>query len=119
MGSEMCIRDRFYGVPKRISYEEAKDKIHRITLYAQGEDLYNPYLSPCFGSFADFPRTIFVSGSADLSQSDSFTAYEKLKSEGVETYLFDYENMFHDFQMVRFLPESRDVFKRIKNYFNT
>ena len=76
---ENCYRDPFYGVPKRISYEEAKDKIHRITLYAQGEDLYNPYLSPCFGSYANFPRTIFVSGSADLSQSDSFTAYEKLK----------------------------------------
>lgn len=79
-----------------------------------GEDLYNPYLSPCFGSFADFPKTIFVCGSADLGQSDSFTAYEKLKSEGVETYLFDYENMFHDFQMLKFLPESRNVFKRIK-----
>lgn len=79
-----------------------------------GEDLYNPYLSPCFGSFADFPKTILVCGSADLGQSDSFTAYEKLKSEGVETYLFDYENMFHDFQMLKSLPESRNVFKRIK-----
>ncbi|MCH5315813.1 MAG: alpha/beta hydrolase fold domain-containing protein [Eubacterium sp.] len=113
-----CYRDPFYGIPKKIPYEMAKDKIHRITLYARGEDLYNPYLSPCFGDFTSFPKTILVSGSADLAQSDSFSAYQKLKQAGVDVYHFDYENMFHDFQFVKFLPESKDVFKKIKSIFN-
>lgn len=115
---ENCYRDPFYGIPKKIAYEDAKDKIHRITLYAQGEDLYNPYLSPCFGDFSNFPKTILVSGSSDLGQSDSFTAYDKLKGSGIEVHHFDYENMFHCFQFTKFLPESKDVFRKIKMLYN-
>lgn len=109
-----CYRDPFYGIPKKLSYEECESNLRSITLYARGEDLYNPYLSPCFGDFSNFPETVLVTGSADISQSDSITAYNKLCEEKVRAHLLSYENMFHDFQFVKFLPESKDVFKKIK-----
>ncbi len=109
-----CYRDPFYGIPKKLSFEECESRLKRITIYAQGQDLYNPYLSPCFGDFSDFPETVLVTGSADISQSDSITAYEKLCKEGISVHLLSYENMFHDFQFVKFLPESKDVFRKIK-----
>lgn len=111
-----CHRDPFYGIPKRLSFEECEDSLRRITLYAQGENLYNPYLSPCFGDFSHFPKTVLVTGSADMSQSDSITAYEKLKNADVDALLLSYENMFHDFQMLTFLPESRHAYKSIKAF---
>lgn len=113
-----CYRDPFYGIPKKLSYEEYESILRRITLYAQGEDLYNPYLSPCFGDFSKFPETVLVTGSADISQSDSVTAYEKLCDKGIRAHLLSYENMFHDFQFVKFLPESKDVFTKIKQLTN-
>lgn len=109
-----CYRDPFYGIPKKLSFEECESILKRITLYAQGQDLYNPYLSPCFGDFSDFPETVLVTGSADISQSDSITAYDKLCDEKICAHLLNYENMFHDFQFVKFLPESKDVFRKIK-----
>lgn len=115
---ENCYRDPFYGIPKKLTYEECEDKLKRITLYAVGKDLFNPYLSPCFGDFSNFPKTILVTGSADISQGDSFVAYDKLKNAGVEAHLLSYENMFHDFQFVKFLPESRHAFRLIKKIMN-
>ncbi|MGN0529156.1 MAG: alpha/beta hydrolase fold domain-containing protein [Eubacterium sp.] len=112
-----CYRDPFYGIPKRLSYGECEKNLRRITLYARGENLYDPYLSPCFGDFTSFPLTVLVTGSADISQSDSFTAYKKLKKSGADSYLFSYENMFHCFQFVKFLPETKDVFSKIKSLF--
>ncbi len=111
-----CYRDPFYGIPKRLTYEECKDRIHRVTLYARGENLTDPYLSPCFGDFSAFPKTILVTGSADISQSDSHIAYKKLRDSNVDAMLLDFDNMFHDFQFVKFLPESKMVFKIIKEY---
>lgn len=108
-----CYRDPFYGIPKRLSFNACEDKLRRITLYAQGQDLYDPYLSPCFGDFSGFPETVLVTGSADISQSDSLTAYEKMKDADVTASLLNYDNMFHDFQLLKFLPESREVFRKV------
>lgn len=110
-----CHRDPFYGIPKGLTYEQCKDSLRRITLYARGNDLHNPYLSPSFGDFSDFPETVLVTGSADISQSDSHIAYEKLQQSNIVVHLLDYDNMFHNFQFAKFLPESRDVFNKIKS----
>lgn len=113
-----CYRDPFYGIPRRLTYEECEKKLRRITLYAQGKGLYDPYLSPCFGDLSDFPKTVFVTGSADISESDSVNAYLKMRKSGTQAYLLSYDNMFHDFQLLRFLPESKDAFNTVKRILN-
>lgn len=56
-------------------------------LYAAGEDLSHPYLSPLFGDVAGFPPTLLRSGTRDLYLSNTVRMHRKLLAAGVPTEL--------------------------------
>ena len=52
-------------------------------LYANGEDLTHPYLSPLFGDLKDFPPTILTTGTRDLYLSNTVRMHRALRAAGV------------------------------------
>lgn len=107
-------KDPIYGIPKREKIEDNLEHLHRISNYAKNLDRTNPYVSPCFGSFDGFPPITLICGEAEVDESDSETVYEKAKSAGVDAALYKFDGMFHCFQLVSFLPESRQAYKLVK-----
>lgn len=107
--------DPFGGIAKHKSIEDNWDYLHRISAYAQNLDRENPYVSPVFADFNNFPPTTLVCGGAEMDESDNDRVYEKMRTSGVDIELYKYDGMFHCFQLMSFLPESRDAYKKVFN----
>lgn len=105
--------DPFGGIAKNKSIEENWDYLHRISAYAKNIDRTSPYVSPVFAEFNDFPPVTLVCGGAEMDESDNDRVFAKMKEKSIDVELFKYDGMFHCFQMMSFLPESRDAYKRV------
>jgi acetyl esterase/lipase len=65
-------------------------------LYAGGQDLAHPYLSPLFGDFTKgFPPTFLQAGTRDLFLSNTVRMHRALRAAGVEAELHVFEAMPH------------------------
>lgn len=64
-------------------------------MYANGEDLAHPYLSPLFGDLAGFPPTLVQAGTRDLFLSNAARMHRALRRAGVEAELHVFEGMPH------------------------
>ena len=64
-------------------------------LYANGQDLSHPYLSPLFADVAGFPPTFLQAGTRDLFLSNTVRMHRKLRDAGVEAELHVWEAMPH------------------------
>ena len=80
-------------------------------LYANGQELLNPLLSPLYGDFSGFPPTILISGTRDMLLSDTARAQRKLLDAGVEAELHVLEGMSHAEYMIQpGSPEGKAVY---------
>lgn len=66
-----------------------------IRLYAGGEALDHPYLSPLFGDLAGFPPTFLQAGSRDVLLSDSARMHQRLLNAGAAAELHVFDGMPH------------------------
>lgn len=66
-------------------------------LYAVDADLKNPYLSPIFGDFKDFPPLKLVADNGELLADDTRILAEKAKECGVEVEYEMFDGTFHTF----------------------
>src|ERR1700760_3577657 len=88
-------------------------------LYANGESLKNPYISPIYGDFKGFPPTILTSGTRDLFLSNTVRTHRKLRRAGVIAELNVYEGMSHaQYQFNVDAPETREAFTDIARFFD-
>jgi acetyl esterase/lipase len=67
---------------------------------------------------AQFPPTLLIAGSRDFSVSSLFHTQEALTSVGVDAELHVWDGMWHAFFMDPDLPESRQVYRVIVNFFD-
>ena len=107
-------KDPFNGIAKRKKIADNLEYLHRISSYAENIDRMNEYVSPIFADFSGFPPTTLICAGGEVGAGDSITVYEKMKEVGVDVALYNYENLFHDFQLIPFLPESKDVYEKVK-----
>lgn len=109
------------------SYEENFDKDPifggtRESLVFQNEyyrldSVTNPYISPLYGDFTDFPPMLMQVGDLEMLLSDTLQVAEKAKQAGCLVKLHVYEGMFHDFQMgLLYYPESKNAWIEIGKY---
>ncbi|MBO5303448.1 MAG: alpha/beta hydrolase [Lachnospiraceae bacterium] len=85
--------------------------------YAGMEDVKNPYISPVFGDFSDFPPMLIQAGSYEMLLSDAKMVAQKARKQGVKVRLTVYEGMFHVFQMsMDMMPESIQAWKEIGKF---
>lgn len=65
-------------------------------LYAAGEDLTHPYVSPLFGDFTNgFPPTLLTAGTRDLFLSNAVRMHRALRNAGVNAELHVVEALSH------------------------
>lgn len=77
----------------------------------------NPYISPIYGDFTEFPPMLIQVGSHEMLLSDSTSLYDKAKSHGVKVKLSIYEGMFHVFQTgTTIIPESKKAWVEIGKF---
>ena len=110
-----CHSDPFYGIAKKEKFKDHEAYFRRRPKYAGEHDLLDPYLSVSFADFSGFPPTVFFCGTAEVGESDSDTAFANALSAGVDAKLYKYDGLFHDFQLLPFLPESKDVFRKLES----
>jgi acetyl esterase/lipase len=85
-------------------------------LYAAGQDLKQPYLSPLYADFTGLPPTILTSGTRDLFLSDTVRVHRKLRRAGIAADLHVYEGMSHAIFLDASLPESREIFEEVGRF---
>lgn len=116
---ENVYNDPIFGVSKGMSLEKTIEKQLKIKeLYTKGvKDLADPYLSPAYGSYKDFPPMLVQCGSAEMLLSDSETAVQKAREAGAEVVFSVYKGMFHVFQTVgKSFAESKLAWYEIEMY---
>ncbi|MFW5780344.1 MAG: alpha/beta hydrolase [Bacillota bacterium] len=85
--------------------------------YAKDTNLKDPYLSPVYGDFDNFPAMLIQVGSHEILESDSLTVAQKAQNSGVDVKLTRYEGMFHVFQLTgSFLPESKKAWREVSQF---
>ncbi|MBL3658137.1 alpha/beta hydrolase [Fulvivirga sediminis] len=88
-------------------------------LYANGNDLSHPLLSPINGNLEGFPPTILTSGTRDLFLSNTVRSHRKLRRARVPAQLHIYEGISHS--QLSFdpdLPETREAYGEIAAFFD-
>jgi monoterpene epsilon-lactone hydrolase len=92
-----------------------------FNLYASGEDLSSPLLSPVNGDLKDFPPTILISGTRDLLLSDTVRMHRALRAAGVTADLHVYDGQAHGDYMqnlIRHVPEAEDAQRELFEFFD-
>ncbi|HNR02644.1 MAG TPA: alpha/beta hydrolase [Anaerolineaceae bacterium] len=80
--------------------------------YYTGENVaHNPYISPLFGDLYGLPPIHLQIGTDEVLLDDSMRFEEKARAAGVDVNLVTWQDMFHVFQLMPFLPQSREALK--------
>ena len=86
--------------------------------YYQGSDPWDPYISPVFGSYEDFPPMLMQVGEKEMLLDDTRDVARKLKEAGVPVREHIYPGMFHVFQLGLLLyPESKEAWNEVRMFF--
>ncbi len=82
--------------------------------YAGSLPLDDPRVSPLYANFSKgFCPTLIQEGTKTIFLSGSVRLYRALDAAGAHPVLDMYEGMWHDFQFVSWLPESRTAFAKM------
>ncbi len=86
-------------------------------LYAPGQDLTHPYLSPLFGNIGpDWPPTLLMSGTRDKLLSDTVRMHRLLRKAGVAAELHIGEASPHGGFMGSGAPEDMDMMAEFQRF---
>ncbi|HYH26131.1 MAG TPA: alpha/beta hydrolase fold domain-containing protein [Blastococcus sp.] len=83
------------------------------SLYADGHDTQNPWISPIYGDFEGLPPAILTSGTRDLLLSHTVRAHRRLRQAGVPAALQVFEGQSHAQFLEPFVPETDEAFAEI------
>lgn len=85
--------------------------------YIGEDDVKNPYISPLYGDFTNFPEMLIQVGSMEMLLSDSISVANKINAKGGFVKLSVYEGMFHVFQMCfSMIPESKNAWDEVEDF---
>lgn len=82
-------------------------------------DRKDPYVSPVFGEYYDFPPMMFTVGEYEMLLSDTLTIVKNLKENNVPVSLEIKPAMFHTYTIYgAFMPEAVESFEKILEFIN-
>ena len=100
-------------------FGNSKQSVVYTSTYALNMDKKNPYISPKFGSYKNFPPMLMQVGENEMLLSDSVDVAYIAKKQNVDVKLHIYSGMFHIFQKYYLLiPEAKIAWKDIKEFVN-
>lgn len=82
-------------------------------LYADKADLRSPLVSPFYADLSGLPPVLIHVGTSEMLLSDSRRMAKALKKAGVDCVIKEWEDLFHVFHSVVYIPESRIANKEI------
>ena len=86
-------------------------------LYAGGQDLRDPYVSPLFADFTrGFPPTLVQSGTRDLFLSNSVLIHRRLRDAGIDAELHVWEAMPHGGFLPGEAPENDEITAEVARF---
>jgi epsilon-lactone hydrolase len=86
-------------------------------LYANGQDMRQPHLSPLYGDFAGLPPLLIQVGDAEVLLDDARRVGDRAKAAGVDVTLEVWDEMPHVFQaFLGLLPEADQACARIGEF---
>ena len=91
--SEKFQVDRIFGRSESLS--------QNFATFVGDDDYKNPYISPYFANYYNFPPMLIQVGSNEMLFDDSKDIAKKAHKQDVDVTLEIYENMFHDFQICK------------------
>lgn len=101
-----------------IVFGNRRDSLIYGNPYYDGSDPKDPYISPAFGEYNDFPPMLIQVGSEEMLLDDSKTVAAKAKKSGVSVRYSEYPGMFHVFQMAaKSMPEAMKAWSEIGKFF--
>jgi acetyl esterase/lipase len=85
--------------------------------YAGGARLDDPYLSPIYGDFRDFPPILIQADRGEILLDDSRTLAEKARAAGVDVTLSVWEGLWHVWPALGgLIPESEAAFREMGEF---
>lgn len=100
-------------------FGNTRESLIYLSEYADGLDKMDPYISPLFGDFREFPPMLIQVGDQEMLLSDSLDVAAKAREQGVKLRLTVYEGMFHVFQMAYLaIPESKRAWQEVGTFVN-
>ena len=86
-----------------------------IEVYVGEDDMKNPYISPIFGQFDEFPPTLIQNGNREVFLSEGSIIAQKMRADGVDVTYEVWECMWHDFQISP-IPETKQALTNIASF---
>lgn len=90
---------------------------YRTPAYVGNNSSDNPYISPIYGEYNDFPPMLMQVGGDEMLLNDTIKVAEKAKEAGVLVQQTTYPGMFHVFQMLfPELSEANQAWKEVEGF---
>ena len=97
-----------------ISLESSK---FNAPLYYGENDPKNPYISPCYGDFKNFPPLFIQSGTSDVLHDDAIRVSKCAQNAGIDYTIDIWEDLVHAFQIFApYVPESKSALEKISEF---
>jgi acetyl esterase/lipase len=84
--------------------------------YAGEHERTSPLVSPLYAELTGLPPLLIQVGTDEILLDDARRCAEKAREAGVDVTLEIWKEMFHVFQMVRFLPEAKEAVRHIAEF---
>jgi len=95
----------------------APDILERCAKYYAGEhELTSPLISPLYADLKSLPPLLIQVGTDEILLDDAVRCAENARKAGVDVTLEVWDEMFHVFQMVSFLPETKKAVRHIAGF---
>ncbi len=91
----------------------------RINPYYGDRNPKDPVISPLYGKLQGFPPALFVTSSRDLLFSPTVVLHKAFVRAGVDAQLIVFDGLPHTFWTIVLLPESREAYGLMSDFFNT
>jgi acetyl esterase/lipase len=85
-------------------------------MYANGRPLTEPLISPLYADLRGLPPLLIQVGTDEILLSDAARVAEKARAAGGDVTLSRWEEMFHVFHLIPFLPETQQALDQISAF---
>jgi monoterpene epsilon-lactone hydrolase len=85
-------------------------------LYAGERDRSSPLISPLFADLSGLPPLLIQVGTDEVLLDDATRCADRARQAGVDVTLEIWDEMFHVFQLLPFLPEAKEAVGRIAEF---
>ncbi len=84
--------------------------------YAAQNEITNPLISPLYADLHGLPPLLIQVGGNEILLDDAVRLHKNALNDGVNATLKIWHHMFHVFQMISFLPETKEALQSITEF---